>query len=153
MFTSFFQYIFFLPSCESPLFLSQPFEAEPRVKDINVLMVYAMCNLRDVTWDTGGDDNVARDLGGTVNVQDRGESGETTALLPTSEKPVEHPRDAAVNRANQDREARTNVLLVWFGTNMVLIIVFTTSAFFPWTNNNAGSTEGNEAYLAFFYPL
>ena len=123
--------------------------------DVNVLMVYAMCNLCDVTR-TGGDNNVVKDFGGIMKVQGKGETGEMTALLsPTSEKPPEHPRDGSVvmEWAHQDRNIRTNIPLVWLGTNAILIIAFTTSAFFPWINNEVGSTRGSEAYLAFFYLL
>ena len=144
MFTSFFPYIFFLPSCESILPPSLPSVIEPRITDINVVMVYAICNLHYITWNTGGDNDVVKDLG-----------DETATLLPASasEKPPERPEDAAVGRVDQDRNTSAKVVLAWLGTNTILIVVFTTSAFFPWTNSKTGSTGGTEPYVVFLYPL
>lgn len=104
-------------------------------------MVYAMCNLHNDT----GDNDAIRGLGG------EGKSEEATPLLPTSDEPSEHPRDAVVKRVDQNRNIRTNVLLVWLGTNMILIVAFTTSALFPWINEV--KSTGSEPYLAFLYPL
>jgi chitin synthase len=144
MLTPCLQYIFFLPSCESRCSYANDLLMS-RIIDVNVLMVYAMCNLHDDNWGTGGENDVSKDLDGVTKAHDKGESGETTGFLPASEGKLESPRDG--------RNIRTNVLLVWLGTNMAMITVFTTSAFFPWINNSDESTRGNGAYLAFFYPL
>lgn len=53
MFTSFVQYMFLLPSY------------------VNILMMYAMCNLHDVSWGTKGDNGAAKDLGGAKKVADK----------------------------------------------------------------------------------
>ncbi|KAF9486513.1 chitin synthase 2 [Pholiota conissans] len=152
MFTSFIQYMFLLPSY------------------VNILMMYAMCNLHDVTWGTKGDNGAAKDLGGAKKV--KGESGEEVmeVELPTAREDVdqlwsaskaalrnkppeekEH-RDAATKQADHDRNSRTNVVLAWVGTNMILIVVFTSTAFTDWVAEHV--TKGNTAfnpYLTFLF--
>jgi len=132
MFTSFIQYLFLLPSY------------------VNILMMYAMCNLHDVTWGTKGDNGAAKDLGGAKKV--KGEDGKDVmeVELPTGKEDVERVwaasrsalkikppeekehRDAATKQADHDRNSRTNVVLAWVGSNMLLIIVFTSQAFQNW---------------------
>ncbi|KAF9055943.1 chitin synthase 2 [Panaeolus papilionaceus] len=118
MFTSFIQYMFLLPSY------------------VNILMMYAMCNLHDVTWGTKGDNGAAKDLGGAKKV--KGDDGKELmeVEVPTAREDVdrlwaasraalkikppeekEH-RDAATKQADHDRNSRTNVVLTWVGTNM-----------------------------------
>ncbi|KAJ7750345.1 chitin synthase [Mycena metata] len=129
MFTSFIQYMFFLPSY------------------VNILMMYAMCNLHDVTWGTKGDNGAAKDLGGAKKV--KGEDGKEMmeVEIPTAREDVdqlwnasraalrvpppnekEH-RDAATKQTDHDRNSRTNVVLAWVGTNMLMIVAFTSNAF------------------------
>ena len=118
MITSFTQYMFLLPSY------------------VNILMMYAMCNLHDVTWGTKGDNGAAKDLGGAKKV--KGENGKDLmeVELPTARedvdqlwaaarsalkvKPTEQKehRDAATKQADHDRNSRTNVVLAWVGSNM-----------------------------------
>ena len=118
MITSFAQYMFLLPSY------------------VNILMMYAMCNLHDVTWGTKGDNNSAKDLGGAKKV--KGDDGKEfmEVEIPTAREDVEHlwsasraalrmpapeekqHRDAATKQADRDRNSRTNVVLAWVGTNM-----------------------------------
>jgi chitin synthase len=118
MFTSFIQYMFLLPSY------------------VNILMMYAMCNLHDVTWGTKGDNGAAKDLGSAKKV--KGEDGNEMmeVELPTAKedveqlwiasrnalkiKPVEEKehRDAATKQTDHDRNSRTNVVLAWVGSNM-----------------------------------
>jgi chitin synthase len=156
MFTSFLQYLFLLPSY------------------VNILMMYAMCNLHDVTWGTKGDNGSAKDLGGATKVQ--GKDGkemmavdlpsmqeDVDALWTASKSSLRHPpppqkesRDAATKQADHDRNARTNVVLAWVGTNMIMITAFTSSAFLGWVNTNVGGTRGSKfnPYLTFlFYAL
>ena len=118
MFTSFIQYMFLLPSY------------------VNILMMYAMCNLHDVTWGTKGDNGASKDLGGAKKV--KGDNGKEMleVELPTAREDVDHlwtaartalrtkapeekqHRDAATKQADHDRNSRTNVVLAWFGSNM-----------------------------------
>lgn len=153
MFTSFIQYMFLLPSY------------------VNILMMYAMCNLHDVTWGTKGDNGAAKDLGGAKKVKDKDGKDVLEVELPTARDDVdqlwnasryalsvkapeekEH-RDAATKQADQDRNSRTNVVLAWVGTNMVMIVVFTSSIFTNWVENHLSSTEGASfnPYLSFLF--
>ncbi|KAG2022801.1 chitin synthase [Coprinopsis cinerea AmutBmut pab1-1] len=152
MFTSFAQYMFLLPSY------------------VNILMMYAMCNLHDVTWGTKGDNGAAKDLGGAKKV--KGEDGKEMmeVAVPTAREDVDQlwaasraalkvkppeqkeSRDAATKQADHDRNSRTNVVLAWVGSNMVLIIVFTSQAFLDWVNQNTslGGSAFNP-YLQFLF--
>jgi len=118
MFTSFAQYMFLLPSY------------------VNILMMYAMCNLHDVTWGTKGDNGAAKDLGGAKKV--KGDDGKVMieVELPSAREDVERlwnasrsalkmkvplekqHRDAVTKQADRDRNSRTNVVLAWVGSNM-----------------------------------
>ncbi|KAI0756286.1 chitin synthase [Daedaleopsis nitida] len=156
MFTSFIQYMFWLPSY------------------VNILMMYAMCNLHDVTWGTKGDNGSSKDLGGAKKI--KGEDGKEMmeVELPTAREDVdqvwsasrtalsfkppeekEH-RDAATKQADHDRNSRTNVVLAWVGTNIVMILVFTSTAFNKWVQDHVSSTNDTtfNPYLTFlFYAL
>jgi chitin synthase len=153
MFTSFIQYMFFLPSY------------------VNILMMYAMCNLHDVTWGTKGDNGAAKDLGGAKKV--KGEDGKEmmeveivterddvdklwnasrSALRIPPPEQKEH-RDAATKQTDHDRNSRTNVVLAWVGTNMVMIVVFTSTAFDNFVASyikNSGDSTFNP-YLQFLF--
>ncbi|KAG6851356.1 hypothetical protein H0H93_005754 [Arthromyces matolae] len=118
MFTSFVQYMFLLPSY------------------VNILMMYAMCNLHDVTWGTKGDNGAAKDLGGAKKVKNEDGKEMLEVELPTAKEDVEQmwlaarnslkikpppskeSRDAATKQADHDRNSRTNVVLAWCGSNM-----------------------------------
>ncbi|KAI0931380.1 hypothetical protein AcW1_001207 [Taiwanofungus camphoratus] len=153
MFTSFIQYMFLLPSY------------------VNILMMYAMCNLHDVTWGTKGDNGAAKDLGGAKKVQGQNGKELMEVELPTAREDVdqlwnasryalsvkppeekEH-RDAATKQADHDRNSRTNVVLAWVGTNMLMIVIFTSNFFTNWVEKHV--TSGNNStfnpYLSFLF--
>ncbi|RXW24545.1 hypothetical protein EST38_g1282 [Candolleomyces aberdarensis] len=150
MFTSFIQYMFLLPSY------------------VNILMMYAMCNLHDVTWGTKGDNGAAKDLGSAKKV--KGEDGNEMmeVELPTAKedveqlwaasrnalkiKPIEEKehRDADTKQTDHDRNSRTNVVLAWVGSNMVLILAFTSTAFTEWAAAQLGGSAFNP-YLSFLF--
>ncbi|KAF8841959.1 glycosyltransferase family 2 protein [Paxillus ammoniavirescens] len=153
MFTSFIQYMFLLPSY------------------VNILMMYAMCNLHDVTWGTKGDNGSAKDLGGAKKV--KGENGKEMmeVEIPTAREDVDRMwaasrsalkikppeekqhRDAATKQADHDRNSRTNVVLAWVGTNMVMIVVFTSTAFLNWVNKHLENSQSSNfnPYLSFLF--
>ncbi|KIJ66341.1 glycosyltransferase family 2 protein [Hydnomerulius pinastri MD-312] len=153
MFTSFIQYMFLLPSY------------------VNILMMYAMCNLHDVTWGTKGDNGSAKDLGGAKKVKGSDGKEMMEVELPTAREDVdrmwaasrsalkikppeekEH-RDAATKQADHDRNSRTNVVLAWVGTNMVMIVVFTSNAFLTWVNKHIENSQSSNfnPYLSFLF--
>lgn len=152
MFTSFAQYMFLLPSY------------------VNILMMYAMCNLHDVTWGTKGDNGAAKDLGGAKKV--KGDDGKVMieVELPSAREDVERlwnasrsalkmkvplekqHRDAVTKQADHDRNSRTNVVLAWVGSNMLLILVFTSKSFQDWAAAHI-TTAGTafNPYLTFLF--
>src|SRR5882757_4646826 len=142
--------------------------------DVNILMMYAMCNLHDVTWGTKGDNGATKDLGSATKVQGKDGKEIIAVDLPTMQEDVDalwtasknslrHPpppqkesRDAATKLADNDRNSRTNVVLAWVGTNMIMITVFTSSAFLEWVHDNVESTQSSQfnPYLTvLFYAL
>jgi chitin synthase len=156
MFTSFIQYTFLLPSY------------------VNILMTYAMCNLHDVTWGTKGDNGAAKDLGGAKKIKGEGGKEMMEVELPTAREDVdslwaasrsalrnkppeqkEH-RDAATKQADHDRNSRTNVVLAWVGTNMLMIVAFTSTAFNDWVKQHvqqSNNTDFNPYLTALFFAL
>lgn len=143
---SFIQYIFLSPSY------------------INILNVYAFCNIHDVSWGTKGDSKIATDLGVVKSKKD--ESGEHTAEidLPTEQKdinaayeeacielqrkveePVQH-RDAQTKQEDYYKSFRTRVVLAWIISNLILIVVITNATILHWFGDfDTRST----AYLGF----
>lgn len=70
-------------------------------------------------------------------------------------KPVEEKehRDAATKQADHDRNSRTNVVLAWVGTNMLMIVFFTSTFFTDWAKShieNDTDTTFNP-YLTFLF--
>jgi len=153
MLTSFIQYMFLLPSY------------------VNILMMYAMCNLHDVTWGTKGDNGAVKDLGGAKKV--KGDDGKEfmEVEIPTAREDVDQlwaasraalkhkppeekqHRDSATKQADHDRNSRTNVVLVWVGSNMVMIVFFTSSAFSTWVQSHVTIAGGSafNPYLTFLF--
>lgn len=70
MLTSFVQYLLLLPSY------------------VNILLIYAMCNLHDVSWGTKGDNGSSKDLGAAKKVEKDGKEMAEVAL-PTKQEDVE----------------------------------------------------------------
>lgn len=69
---------------------------------------------------------------------------------PPEEK--EH-RDAVTKQADHDRNSRTNVVLAWVGTNMAMILIFTSDAFTQWISTHviASSDSTFNPYLTVLF--
>ncbi|KAH8924728.1 glycosyltransferase family 2 protein [Atractiella rhizophila] len=125
MFTSFIQYLFLLPSF------------------VNVLGIYSMSNLHDVSWGTKGQSGPAKDLGAVKTAKGEKE-GEDTLEYDMAKKEdidamwhqmrkemgvkqieVHQKRDADTRQKDHYANFRTNVVLLYLGTNIFLIIFFT----------------------------
>jgi chitin synthase len=62
MLTSFIQYLLLLPSY------------------VNILLIYAFCNLHDVSWGTKGDNGASKDLGQAKKVEKDGKEMVSSSL-------------------------------------------------------------------------
>ncbi|KAH7107091.1 glycosyltransferase family 2 protein [Auriculariales sp. MPI-PUGE-AT-0066] len=157
MFTSFIQYMFWLPSY------------------VNILMTYAMCNLHDVSWGTKGDNGSSKDLGGAKKAKDANGNEVLEVEVPTNKedidnlwqaarvalrnKPAEEKehRDAETKQSDHDRNSRTNVVCAWMITNAAMVLAFTSDAFNEWIAKHVKNTKDGgvfNPYLTFlFYAL
>ena len=135
MITSFAQYLLLLPSY------------------VNILLIYAFCNLHDVSWGTKGDNGAAKDLGSAKKVEKDGKEMAEVAV-PTKQEDVEalwqqarqelrvptkevhEKRSPETKRNDEDRNFRTNVVLLFLGCNMLIILLFTSSAFTNWISSH-----------------
>ncbi|KAF9316950.1 Chitin synthase, class 1 [Podila horticola] len=122
MFHSFIQYLFMVPSY------------------VNILNVYAFCNIHDISWGTKGDTSVATDLGVAKQTADGVEVSVPTdshdinnaydeAVSALSVKSVEmkQHRDAKTKQEDYYREIRTRVLLAWIMSNALLVALITST--------------------------
>jgi chitin synthase len=108
---------------------------------------------------TKGDNGSTKDLGGAKKI--KGENGQEfmEVEIPTAREDVdqlwaasrsalrtrlpeekEH-RDAATKQADHDRNSRTNVVIAWVGTNMAMILIFTSTAFTNWVDTHVENTD------------
>lgn len=144
MFTSFIQYLLLLPSY------------------VNILQIYAFCNLHDVSWGTKGDNGAAKDLGQVKIVKKNGEKlAEVKATRQEDiedlyrqaraelRAPIEHvkeKRSEETKRNDADRNFRTHVVLWFLGVNMVLILVLTSNKVTEWLNTKFNSNSGETIF-------
>ncbi|TYJ58028.1 hypothetical protein B9479_001120 [Cryptococcus floricola] len=155
MLTSFVQYLLLLPSY------------------VNILLIYSMCNLHDVSWGTKGDNGASKDLGQAKKVEKDGKEMLEVAL-PTKQEDVEalwqqarqelrapvvekeEKRSAETKQADDDRNFRTNVVLLFIGCNLLVILLFTSSTFTNWVNSHfveATNTTFNPYLTVIFYAV
>ncbi|SPO20148.1 probable Chitin synthase 3 [Ustilago trichophora] len=104
---------------------------------INILNIYAFCNLHDFSWGTKGDTTVSKDLGAVVSTG----KGTVEITLPTAQADIDTAYDDALNNlrtrpmiirgdaSNEEKAARqmdyyknirTNVVLAWALSNGVV---------------------------------
>ncbi|KAI1316770.1 Chitin synthase, class 1 [Mortierella claussenii] len=121
MFHSFIQYLFMVPSY------------------VNILNVYAFCNIHDISWGTKGDTSVATDLGVATKTAEGGVEvavptdshdinnayDEAVGALSIKTVEVKQHRDAKTKQEDYYREIRTRVLLAWIMSNALLVALVT----------------------------
>ncbi|KAJ3113391.1 Chitin synthase, class 2 [Phlyctochytrium bullatum] len=149
------QYLFMLPSF------------------INILMVYAFCNLHDVSWGTKGIDAASELKDVSVKTNKDG-SKVATVEVPSDENDADHEwegltkelakqraglqnrkeeekKDAKTEQDDFFKQFRTNTLMLWLLSNGILVYVFTTpqivKAIFP----NAVEKKSVNPYLTFLF--
>ncbi|RKO88615.1 hypothetical protein BDK51DRAFT_11189, partial [Blyttiomyces helicus] len=152
-FTSMFQYLLLLPTY------------------INIFMIYAFCNLHDVSWGTKGD-NAAAPLAAVVT---KGGDGKQIAHVEVAEedediearyadflaalaqqkadkeKPEEEKKpDKETAMQDYYKEFRTRVVLTWMMSNAVLIIVFTNNSIVDKLFNHSVASSVNP-FLTFLF--
>ncbi|KAJ3231575.1 Chitin synthase, class 1 [Chytriomyces hyalinus] len=130
LFTSMVQYLLLMPSF------------------INILMVYAFCNIHDVSWGTKGDNNIPADVAPIItNTGPTGGNPVCITDLPTNQSDIDELYEKLLQdlstkpansfggwfskRAPASREDffklfRTRVVLAWLSSNALLIMVMTT---------------------------
>ncbi|KAJ3415247.1 Chitin synthase, class 2 [Chytridiales sp. JEL 0842] len=155
-FTCILQYVFMIPSF------------------VNILMVYAFCNIHDVSWGTR-DTEPAKSLGDVVTTKNA--KGETVAnvalpaddqdadaqweelkkLVATESKGLRRRKDNGAPKTGDDdffKQFRTNVLLAWLASNGILCYIFTSPAimnqFFPNSSKKAETSRTNP-FLTFLF--
>ncbi|OMH84486.1 Chitin synthase 1 [Zancudomyces culisetae] len=156
MVTSLVQYLLWMPSA------------------INILMVYAFCNIHDVSWGTKGDTSVSNDLGhakvstkkdgvavATVNVAT--DQADINAVYETFLSSLRQPipknaekvkRDAATKRDDANKMFRTNLVLVWTFTNILLVLILSSAWFADHIYGSGSATAQSAAvnpYLSFIF--
>jgi len=150
MFTCFIQYMLLLPSW------------------VNILSIYSMCNVHDISWGTKGQTGPAKDLGGAKKT---GKEGQETVEVevPTvpedvnqlwlamrkdlSVKPqeVKQKRDAAQKTADHYANYRTNVVLAYVLTNVFFVLFFTSTFFNKLVQKETGTTVTTSPYMTFVF--
>ncbi|KAJ3097499.1 Chitin synthase, class 2 [Phlyctochytrium planicorne] len=153
MFTSFLQYLFLLPSY------------------VNILMVYAFCNLHDVSWGTKGDNSANHDLGqvksskgkdgkDTLEIEVPSDMNDINAGYDKFVQDLRQPRpdekakrDAKTKQEDYFKNFRTKVILWWLFSNGVLIIAMTSELLRPKLFSALGVNPNGEInpYLKFIF--
>ncbi|KAI9348299.1 chitin synthase-domain-containing protein, partial [Zopfochytrium polystomum] len=159
MFTCFLQYLLLLPSY------------------VNILMVYAFCNLHDVSWGTKGDNTAPVSLGAVKASKDKdgkymveidvhsavgsADSNrnydkflkQVTTIQVDDANGSKGKRDAATKQQDYFKGFRTNLILSWLFSNMVLILVLTNDTMSGWIYKSIGvSVDGSiNPYLKFIF--
>ena len=141
MFTSFLQYLLISPSY------------------INVLNVYAFCNIHDISWGTKGDDGLKLDLG----VAKLNDAGGLDVDVPSHFKDIdnmytkyqvlleapaskgENEKPISEQEKTKDYYAffRSTVVLVWMFTNFVIIAVVLNTAGLNAVSDDTSTTDNS----------
>ncbi|KAI8902281.1 chitin synthase-domain-containing protein [Globomyces pollinis-pini] len=146
MITSFIQYLLLVPSF------------------VNILMVYAFCNLHDVSWGTKGDNQVTEsakvqlfhDASGnqmaTMNLPvEQGDIDETYSLFfKELSEPPEKDTHPPFSQDDYFKAFRTRLVLFWMLSNTLLVAIFTTPQVATLFGMNISDVNEVNPFLTFF---
>ncbi|KAI8621910.1 chitin synthase-domain-containing protein [Chytriomyces sp. MP71] len=147
VFTCMIQYLFMVPSF------------------VNILMIYAFCNIHDVSWGTKGITDAAALPAVTTSTNDAGQKIATVDLPEQNQDADEYymnsiaklnheaahlrdrKEDNSVKTDDDDffKQFRTNTVLLWFFSNFLLVFIFTNG----WVSNKMSQVGTVNPYLAF----
>jgi chitin synthase len=71
------------------------------------------------------------------------------ALRNKQPKEKQH-RDATTKQIDDDRNRRTNAVLAWVGTNILMVLVFTSRAFQNWAGKYANGSFNPYLFFLFY---
>ena len=148
IFNSFAQYLILVPSF------------------VNILMVYAFCNLHDVSWGTKG--SVSASEAAPVLLSSAVSGAQLATIhLPTSQKDIDETHDTFVreilakrksipvkkktSKEDYFRSFRTRLLLFWILSNTLLIAVFTSDEIGSYMNINAVGDPDFNLFLTIIF--
>ncbi|KAJ3304147.1 Chitin synthase, class 2, partial [Blyttiomyces sp. JEL0837] len=139
---------------------------------VNVIMIYAFCNLHDVSWGTKGITaaselkpvvaKATNDSGQKVVTVDLPSSGDEAnkvwemhrnALMKESENLDKRKEDEGTKTVDDDffKQFRTNTILLWFITNGLLVYIFTNPVvvrkLFPKSTSQQGAVNPYITFL------
>ncbi|RHZ35439.1 Chitin synthase 1 [endosymbiont GvMRE of Glomus versiforme] len=132
---------------------------------INVLTVYALCNTHDISWGTKGDSNCRTeklDISSEENNQKititkffRDIDDEYSSILNdlkenTKKFEKQYCRDKATKKEDFYKLFRTNLVLLWVFSNLVLILFFTSDLWKTYVKNYISDDDNvYDPYLNF----
>ncbi|CAJ0870089.1 11079_t:CDS:2 [Entrophospora sp. SA101] len=130
---------------------------------INILNVYAFCNVHDVSWGTKGDNAVVKhDLGSvtttpdnnTVEVEVPVEAKDINSLYQEAVEELQrHHEEPVKKRSASDKQDdyyksfRTRVVLLWILSNGAMVAIITNAS--STLNSISTSTDRANSYMAF----
>lgn len=138
---------------------------------INILVVYAFCNIHDVSWGTKGDNN--HNGGGSgaqpvvlgAGVKDvviqvseiKKNVGDTyddvVMKLKVGEPEGKQSRDAATKKSDYYKQFRTNVVLTWVFSNIILVFFFTSEIWESYIKRTYGENAYNPYLTSLFWAV
>ena len=133
---------------------------------VNILMVYAFCNLHDTSWGTKGSLN-ALEAAPVLLSNEQSGIQLATIHLPTSQRDIDETYEMFVRdikaihkvqaknsgRSQEDyfRSFRTRLLLFWILSNTLLIAVFTSDEFAVYMNINSTEDPSFNLFLTIIF--
>lgn len=128
---------------------------------INILMVYAFCNLHDISWGTKGD-NSSSDLGSVTAVKGKDGKQVVEIEFPNGKSDINNnyenflnvlrapkekesgKRDAKTKQEDYFKNFRTKTVLAWVFSNALLIVVLTNDNILNWFYNLISYQKTND---------